>query len=476
MTTQKSNTNSFYWNTIEKFGNQALQFIIGIILARILSPNDYGLVGILLVFIAISQIFVDSGFTKALIQKNDKSKDDLSTAFTFNLGIAVFIYIILWFSAPFIAEFYNTEVLINLLRTLSGILIINALFTIPNTILTIDLDFKSIALINSISVFIGGIVSIYLAYTGFGVWALVIQYLLRATVGLILFSIKSKYKYKLYFSYKSFKKLFSFGSNLLISSVLSVIVDKFSSLFIAKAINTRELGFYTRGIQFPDIAIGTLGSVLDTVLLPTLAKTKSHKLLKFQLEKIINLLSLITLPITIILIVTSKSIIVFLLTEKWLPVVPIMQLFCISRFFTNLISVNVNLLYVLNKTNLALKQNYLKIVIRVGLIIAALQYGIVYIAAAEAFSAFTHYIINTYYPGKIINFGIKSQLKILIPYIVIGLFLFVILSSISSFIINDILNILTVSITGIITYTILLFLFKKKDLELAKNLITNIIK
>jgi teichuronic acid exporter len=476
MNNNKSNTNSFYWNAIEKFGNQALQFIIGIVLARILSPNDYGLVGILLVFIAVSQIFVDSGFTKALIQRNDKSKNDLSTAFTFNLGIALFIYLILWFSAPLIAHFYNEILLINLLRTLSIILIINALFTIPNTILTIDLEFRSIAIINSISVFISGAVSIYLAFMGYGVWSLVIQYLLRALINLIFYSIKSKWDYQLHFSITSFKRLFSFGSNLLISSLLNVVVDKFSSLFIAKAISTRELGFYTRGIQFPDIAIGTLGSVLDTVLLPTLAKTKDQKIFKLQLERIINLLTLLTLPITIVLVVLSKSIIVFLLTEKWLPVVPIMQLFCISRFFTNLISVNVNILYVLNKTHLALKQNYIKIVIRVGLILVALPYGIIYIAAAEAVSGFIHFLINTYYPGKIINFGLKSQLRILLPYLLIGIVLFILLTALNNIITYDFLNILLVSISGFFIYTILLYVFKKKDLLLIKDLIINLTK
>lgn len=476
MLKNSNNSKSFYWNALEKFGNQGLQFIIGVILARILSPSDYGLVGILLVFIAISQIFVDSGFTKALIQRNDKSKDDLSTAFTFNLGIALVLYIILWFAAPYIASFYSELVLINLLRVLALILIVNALFAIPNTILTIDLEFKSIAAINSVSVAISGLVSVYLAYQGFGVWSLVIQYLLRAFIALILFTIKSKWKYRLYFSISSFKRLFAFGSNLLVSSLLGVVVDKFSSLFIAKAISTRELGFYTKGIQFPDIAIGTLGSVLDTVLLPTLARTEDKYVLKQQLEKIINLLSLFTLPITVILIVLAEPVIVFLLTDKWLPVVPIMQLFCISRFFTNLISVNLNVLYVLNKTNLALKQNYLKIIIRIGLIILALPYGILYIAAAEVISALIHFLINSYYPGKLVGFGFKTQLKILIPYLIIGFALFFILDRISSILLNDIINILVVSLLGVFIYLTLLFIFKKKDILMVKHLLLNLIK
>ncbi len=470
----KKNSSSFYWNALEKFGNQGLQFIIGVILARILSPNDYGLVGILLVFIAISQIFVDSGFTKALIQKNDKSPDDLSTAFTFNLAIAIVLYIILWFSAPFIADFYNENALVNLLRTLSLILIINSLFSIPNTILTINLEFKKIAFINSIAVIISGCISIYLAYLGYGVWSLVIQYLLRALINTILFSIISKWSFRLYFSITSFKVLFSFGSNLLLSSLLNVLIDKFSSLFIAKSISTRELGFYTRGIQFPDIAIGTLGSVLDTVLLPTLAKTKDNEVLKIQMIKIIKLLTLFTLPIVVLLIILSKQIILLLLTDKWLPVVPIMQLFCISRFFTNLISINVNLLYVLNKANLVLRQHYIKIIIRIGLILLALPYGIVYIALAEAVSALIHLLINTYYPGKLIFLGTKTQVKLIMPFIIIGFVLYASLSYISTLIENNILNIISVVTLGILLYVVLLYFFRKKDFLVAKTLILNL--
>lgn len=471
MQNSKTNYSSFYWNALEKFGIQALQFIIGITLARILSPNDYGLVGILLVFIAVSQIFVDSGFTKALIQRNDKSDIDLSTAFTFNLVISITFYFILWFTAPIISSFYNEEVLINLLRSLSLILIINAFFSIPNTILTINLNFKKIAQINFFAVLISGSISIYMAYNGYGVWSLVIQYLLRAGISLIFFTIASKWKFKLYFSKSSFKRLFSFGSNLLASSLLNVVVDKFSSLFIAKTISTQDLGFYTRGIQFPDIAIGTLGSVLDTVLLPTLTKTKELTVLRFQIDKMVRLLSLVTMPVVILLAVLSEPIIILLLTDKWLPVVPIMQFFCVSRFFTNLISVNTNVLYVLNKANLVLKQHYLKIAIRVGFILLALPYGIVYIAFAEMLSAVAHLIINTYYPGKFIKFGFKSQFSILFPHITIGTVLFVILFLFNTIFDNPIYKLLFVPLGGIVLYVLSIFIICRKDFNLLQEIV-----
>ncbi len=476
MFAEKSNYNSFFWNSLEKFGNQAIQFVIGIVLARILSPEDYGLVGLLLAFTAVAEIFVDSGFTKALIQRNDKSHNDLSTAFSFNLAISIVLYAILWFSAPFIADFYNEIVLINLLRVLALILIVNALFTIPNTILTIDLEFKTIAKINSFAVILSGIVAIILAINGFGVWSLVFQYLIKSFITLIWFTIKSKWNYKLYFSKESFKRLFGFGSNLMVSSLLNVVVGKFSSLFIAKVLSTAELGFYTRGMQFPDVAIGTLGSVLDTVLLPTLAKNKDKSNLRLQLGKIIKLLSLLTVPLTVVLAVLAKPIVLLLLTEKWLPVVPILQLFCISRFFNNLISINVNLLYVLNRADLVLRQHWLKIAVRIILILIAMPFGIIYIALAEALTSVFHFIINAYYPGKLISFGIKEQLKEIGTYVGIGILIFIALFLLNETITNPIFAIITISVLGILLYTFLIYIFKKSDFNFAKEFIKSKMK
>ncbi|TVZ13848.1 lipopolysaccharide biosynthesis protein [Maribacter sp. MAR_2009_72] len=469
----KSKSAAFIWNSIEKFGNEGVQFCIGIILARILSPSDYGVVGILLVFTAIAQILIDSGFTKALIQKNDKSKDDISTVFTFNLVIASSIYIVLWFCAPYISSFYGEPSLVSLLRVLSLVLISNALFAIPNTLLSIDLDFKTIAKINSSAIILSGLFAIFLAYNGFGVWALVFQYLSRSVLMLLFFTISNTYKYRIYFSKSSFKNLFKFGSNLMVSNLLNVVVGKFSSLFIAKVVSTADLGFYTRGMQFPDVAIGTLGSVLDNVLLPSLAKNKDNKSLRSEFERVMKLLHLITLPITIILAVLAEPIVLLLLTDKWIAVVPILQLFCLSRYFNNLISVNINILYVLNKTNLVLRQHYIKIIIRVVLIIAALPFGIIYIAAAEAVTSIIHFIINAYYPGKFLGYGIKKQLSGLYTYLIIALVIFLALTYINSNINSLYFKIIFATLVGTLSFYSLAYLTKKNDFNYLKNFIIN---
>ena len=471
MAKTNSKTAAFVWSSIEKFGNQGIQFVIGIVLARILSPRDYGLIGILLVFTSISQILIDSGFSKALIQKNKPSKSDISTVFSFNLGISIVLYLLIYLAAPSVASFYDEPQLILLLRVLSLIIISNALFAIPNTLLSIRLDFKSIAKINTVSIIISGIVAIILAYNNLGVWSLVCQYLLRSILMLIFFTLKNTWSYRLNFSKKSFDELFKFGSNLMVSSLLNVFVGKFSSIFIAKYMSTADLGYYTRGMQFPDVAIGTLGSVLDNVLLPALALDKDEITLKQNFHKVIALLNLITLPLAVLLAVLAEPLILLLLTEKWISIVPIIQIFCVSRFFNNLISVNVNVLYVLNKTNLVLKQHYYKIAVRILLIACALPLGLIYVALAEALTSFLHFIINAFYPGKFISYGIKRQLKQIFPYAIIALILFAGTTSILSYI-NSLYLQLVVGFTFCVgLYLILLKLFCKNDFLLGMSFV-----
>ena len=465
MGTTNSKTGAFIWNGLEKFGTQAIQFVIGIILARILSPRDYGLVGILLVFTAIAQILIDSGFTKALIQKNNPSREDLSTVFTFNLVVSTGLYLLLFLSAPWIANFYEEPQLINLLRVLGLILISNALFAIPNTILSIQLDFRTIAAINTISIFISGIVAIVLAYNGFGVWSLILQYLLKSILTLVLFWFKKSSGYGLYFSKKSFKELFRFGSNLMLSSLLNVVVAKFSSIFIAKYISTKDLGYFTRGLQFPEVAIGTLGAILDTVLLPTLAADKDSSSLRPNIKKVFTILNLVTLPLSLILAIVAEPLILLLLTEKWIAIVPILQIFCISRYFNNFISVNVNIMYVLDKTDLVLKQHYYKIAIRIIFILCALPFGLIYIALAEALTSLAHFIINAYYPGRFIDYGISKQVRQLLPHLGIATILFFGISSIMPLIPSLFLQLCFGTLCGLFGYILLVKIGCKNDYQ-----------
>ena len=458
------------WSAIERLSIQIVQFIIGIVLARILTPQEYGIIGILVVFIAFSQVFIDSGFTKALIQKQNRTDNDTSTVFWFNIVISLFFYLLLYFGAPYVANFYEIEVLTPLLRILAISLITNALHAVPTTLFTIDLDFKSLTKINFIATLLSGSIAVYLAYSGYGVWALVIQTLTRSFLMTALMWYMVSWKPKLIFSRTSFKDLFSFGSKLLISSLLGQLVNNFYSLFIAKYISTKDLGYYTRGTQFADVTFSIINSILDRVLLPLLAPMqKQMEVLTKNTQSIIKASALLVVPIFLFLSLMARPLIIVLLTEKWLPAVPIMQLLCVARMVTIISGININILYVLGRTDLALKQQYFKIAIRVFFLIAALKFGIVYIALAELVSTIIHFFINTYYPGRIMSYGALSQIKDM-RYIFLSGGLMVLFTYFAIYYIdNEVIKIIVAAIVALFIYIGSLVIFKVPELYLIRD-------
>ena len=454
------------WSALDKLSTQVIQFILGIVLARLLTPKEYGTVGLLLVFIAISRVFIDSGFTKALIQDQNRTKSDISTVFLFNIAISIISYFILWISAPFIADFYDLDILSILLRVLSISLILNALYTVPLTLISITLDFKTISKINFVSTLVSGLIAVYMAYHGYGVWSLVFQTLINSMITVIMVWIFNSWRPSLIFSKSSFKKLFSYGSNLLVSSIMERVVSDLSSLLIGKYLSTKNLGFYTRGTQFANFFSSSIGAILDRVLLPGLS-TVQHDMtaLVGYVKKILRINSLVTIPIFFGLFILSEPIIKVLLTEKWIMAVPIMQIFCIARLITLLCGINLNLLYVIGRTDLALRQQYFKIAIRVILIVLSIKFGIVYIALAELVSTTIHYFINSYYPGKLMRYGAFQQLKDISPFFLSGIVMSVVVYSVMVYIENNILKLVIGPIIGIPTYLLMIKIMKIKEIN-----------
>lgn len=455
------------WSAIERISIQAVQFILGIVLARILSPKEYGIFAILLVFISISQIFVDSGFTKALVQKKNRTQTDKSTVFFFNIVISLLCYLIIWFAAPFAAKFYEIESLTVLLRVLSITLIINALSVVSATVITINLDFKSLTKINFAATLISGGIAIYLAYNGYGIWALVFQSLLRSFVTALLMWVFISWKPNIIFSKTSLKSLFSFGSKLLVSSLLGSIFGNLNSILIGKYVGAGDLGFFTRGKQFSDFVFGIFNSALNNVLLPGLSPIQDEReLLVKHTKTIIKTSSIIVIPIFLGLAVMAEPIIETLLTDKWLIAVPIMQIFCIARLITMISVININLLYVIGRTDLTLKQEYFKITIRVILTLIALQYGILYIAFAELISTILHFFINTYFPGRIMKYGALKQIKDILPLVFCGLLMTSSLYLMRIAIENSVIQLCLAPIIAMPIYYLGIYLFRVQELKM----------
>ncbi|WP_423998834.1 lipopolysaccharide biosynthesis protein [Maribacter sp. IgM3_T14_3] len=455
------------WSAIEKLSVQLISFALGIVLARLLTPAEYGTFGLLIVFITISQVFIDSGFSQALIQTKERTQNDISTVLSFNIIVAIICYIILFFTAPLLAEFYVIPELKNLLRVLAISLILNSLFTVPSTLLTIEMNFRQIAKITFVSTLISGILAISAAYIGWGAWSLVVQVLVKGVVSTILFWLTIDKFPKLNFHQKSFKKLFSFGSRLLISNLLANILSNLNAILIGKYIGTKQLGFYTRGTQFTDMAYSVINSSINSVLLPSLSTVQSDiEVLVSYCRTLLKMTALITIPIFLCLAIYAEPLIILLLSKKWAMAIPIMQIFCIARLITIMTGISSNMLYVIGRTDLSLKQEYFKIAVRVILLLIALPYGIYYIALAELTSTTLHYFINNYFPGKLFKYGSKQQLKdifkILISGIIMALTGFLFMKIFES----NLLKLIVTTPVIIFVYILLIKVFKIKEFEL----------
>lgn len=458
------------WSMLERVLSQAVQFSFGVVLARILSPSEYGLMGILLVIIAFLQVFVDFGYSKALVQKQDRTQVDISSIFYFNLGVGVLLYGIIYFAAPLIAEFYQNVEIVNLIRVLAIIMPINAFFSIPQTLLSLKFEFKTITKVNLISITLSGACGVYFAYEGYGVWALVFQTIIKSVSLLMLMWYYVRWKPLLEFSLLSLKSMFGYGSKILIGAVLNIFINNVSNLYIAKYFSTKNLGFYTRGTQFVDILYGTFSSVIDGVLFPSFSSIQTEKSrLIFLTKSTIKSVSLITMPFFFGLALLAKPIVVTLLTEKWLEAVPILQLFCFARLITLISGVNVNLIYSIGRSDLILKQQYVKLTVRVLFILIAIRHGIIAVAIAEVLSTMVHFFINTYYPGKFLSYGPLKQIRDCLPILFASILMALSIFAAIFYIENNYLKIIVSLIVGMLIYFPAVHYLKIPELYLLKD-------
>ena len=409
---RKELSHGVLWNFTEKILVEGVQFVIGIILARLLMPSDFGLIGMLAIFIAISNVLIDGGFAKALIQKKDCQDIDYSTAFVTNIVMSVAVYVILFFSAPLISVFYHEPVLTNLTRVLALNFILGALNIVQRARLMSKVDFKSLAKIRVASIIVGGGIGVAMAYTGFGVWALVGQTLSSTIVQIILFPIYSNWKISFSFSKESFKQLFGFGSKLMITGVYSVIVNNISTICIGRAYDSNKLGFYTRGSHFSQLIAFTINDVLGTVTFPVLSHLqdeKEHMVAVYR--KALFFTAMVIFPIMILCALLARPIVLILLTDKWLPCVVLMQWLFLARMFTPLSSINMNILNAVGRSDLFMKVDFSKAPLLILMLVITIPISVEAICIGSFINSFICFFINAYLPGKLFGYGALQQLK-----------------------------------------------------------------
>lgn len=409
------------WNTIGRFSYLGIQFVVGVVLARILSPNDYGVVGVLTIFFAVANAFVDSGFSSALIQRQNLTDVDCSTVFHFNIMLGVVAYVILYISAPYIAAFFDLPILISVTRV-SGInVLIGAVTSVQQTLFRKKVDFKTISIITIISAIVSGVISLYMAYAGMGVWALVAQQLILNIITAILTWIVSKWKPRLCFSVKSFKEMFSYGIKLLGTSLLGIIYFHGEKLAIGKFYSPQQLGYYNQGTLLASQGSSTITNIISTVTFPVLSTIQDDdEQLMSIYQKYIKISSLVIFFIMMLLVALAKPIIVLLYTKKWIGAVIFLQIICFSLMFGHITTINLNLFCVKGRSDILLKLEIVKRIISISILLISIPFGVVAICISRVVYEQIAMAINTYYTGKLFNYGLFKQWKDFGEYFVLS--------------------------------------------------------
>lgn len=400
------------WNSIDKIAVQGVAFVIGIILARLLMPADYGLIGMLAIFIAFSDLFVGGGLSLALIQKTDRSDIDYSTIFHFNVIVSVICYLVLFFSAPLIAQFFNAPPLVMLTRVLTLIIIIKSFTLVQQTRLTIKLDFKTQAIISLFSVVVGGAIGLILAYSGFGVWSLVAQMLSSSIVRAGSLFYINKWMPMLTFSGASFKKLFGFSSKLLAAGFVATVVNNLYSILIGKIFAPKDLGFYTKAKEYPELLSATLYTVLQGVSFPILASLQADQNRMVSVySRMMGMVVFFIIPTLALFAILCEPFVRFFLTEKWIPIVPLIQWLCFARMITPISALNMNILNAVGRSDLFFWVDISKLPLTVAALVITIPMGLTAVVIGHFATSFICFFINAYYPGKLFGFGPMRQIK-----------------------------------------------------------------
>lgn len=412
------------WSSLDAFLGQGITFLVGLVLARLLSPEEYGLIAIITIFISVFNSIVDSGFSNALIRKQDATEVDYNTVFYTNLVISAVLSTALFFGAPLIADFFARPQLTPLTQAMSSIVVINAFSIVQNIRLTKNIDFKTKTKVSLIASVASGIIGIAMAFSGFGVWSLVAQQISKQLLNSVFLWVFNKWLPKLIFSWKSFKEMFDFGWKLLVSGLINTIWTEIYQVIIGKFYQPQTLGQYTRAQQFSSIFSSNLTSIIQRVSYPVLSQLQDDKeRLKSGYKRIIKITMLVSFVLMLGLAAIAKPMILVLIGDKWLPAVPFLQILCFNMMLYPLHSINLNMLQVQGQSDLFLKLEIVKKFIGLGPLCLGIFVNIYYMLIGSVFVGFFSYYLNARYSGPFLNYSIKEQVKDIIPSFLVALFM-----------------------------------------------------
>lgn len=415
------------WNGIHSLAMKGVQFLLMLFMARLLSPNDYGTIGIISVFLSISSTFIECGFTSALIRKKDRTQTDLSTVFFYNIVVSFICYIVLFIASPLVAEYYKMPILRDVLRVLGLSLLFNSLNIVHATILNYTMNFKLHAFIAVIRTVTCGLIGILLAYKGYGVWALVIQTVLEPLIANILFWKKCKWRPSFVFSIASFKEMFGYSSKILATRLLDSIYGSIYPLVIGKCFSPSVLGHYSRAHHWASFPMSISSSVLQNVTFASLSTIQDdNDRLRSVYRKMIKTSAFVIFPLMLGLSAISEPLIIFTIGEKWGYCANILAVICFTYMITPILTLNINLLQVKGRSDLSLIINIFEKGIAIIILFFSIPYGIITMCMLGILSSVLMLGINTYFTGKQIGFGFMNQVKDVLPSLIIAVIMFVV--------------------------------------------------
>ncbi len=475
--TTKSVAGNLFWRFAERCGAQGVSLIVSIVLARLIAPEAYGTIAIVTVFTTILNVFVDSGMANALIQKKDPDDLDFSTVFFFNIFVCLALYALMFLAAPFIAAFYEDATLVPVLRVLCLIVVVSGVRNVQQAYVSKQMIFKKFFYATICGTIGSAVIGIFMAYKGFGIWALVGQQLSNSVLGTVLLWITVKWRPKFMFSFSRLKGLFSYGWKLLVSSLIDTLYNDIRQLIIGKMYSSNDLAYYNRGQQFPQIIVNNINASIDSVLLPTMSAAQDNQeAVKRMTRKAIKTSTYLIMPLMVGLAVCAEPLTALLLTEKWLPSVPFMRIFCITYSFYPIHTANLNAIKAMGRSDLYLKMEIIKKVVGIALLFSSMWFGVMAMAYTALFSNFISQIINTWPNKKLLNYSYLEQLKDIFENMILSVIMGAVVFSISFLNLSNIVTLLIQVAVGLLIYVLGSKLLRLESFEYVLGVLKSFLK
>ncbi|MBQ7690623.1 MAG: lipopolysaccharide biosynthesis protein [Muribaculaceae bacterium] len=460
------------WSFVERFSVQGVTFLLELVIARIIGPESYGLIAMLAIFMAVSQVFIDGGFSSALIQSKERDERDFSTVFWVNLAISLLAYTALFAAAPAIASFFGQPLLCDITRVYSLNLVINSLVAVNKTKLTIDVDFKTQSKISFFSALLSGLVGLAMALMGWGVWALVWQAIASAALNVVFSCWYVRWWPHERFSTKAFKRLFAFGSKLLVASLISSVYAKVYDMVIGKKFTSTDLGLYSRADKFNQFASTNISGILSRVSFPVLSEIQDDdaRLLRVY-RQYVQLSALVVFPLILGMCGLAAPLIHTLLGDRWMGCVPLLQVLCLAYVWDCVIMVNLNLIYVKGHSDYVLRLEVVKKLIAFGILLLTMQWGLLAICWGRVAYSLIAFWLNTYYTRRLLGYGFLTQLREILPMLLMSAVVASLGLGVTEMIKPAWLALAVGVIAGVITYVAMCYMFKIESFKQLLNIV-----